>query len=414
MQQERLLCVIATLLALIFIGTESDAQDGAPQKVRAVRFVVLTAGRDHTCGLTPNGAAYCWGRNDVGQLGIGAADESPHPIPLRVSGSLEFKFITANGNHTCGLTATGVAYCWGENKFGQLGSSSLTPAESPVQVSGNIRFRSLSAGATHTCGIATSGTTYCWGGNWHGQLGIGTMDGEDRYPCCRTSPGRVGGGFSFSSVQSGGIHTCGLIVSGEAYCWGNHKNFGQLGTGDADLRDRPAPVPVFGGHRFVSLSVGIPSCGVLLNGEAYCWGGGDVPELGIKSNLEPFDRPVPISYDLAFEKISSSAFFACGIATGGHLYCWGHNRHGQIGNGSTENVSFPQRISKELKFRLVAAGGNEFSGHACGISTDGRALCWGDNRWGQLGNGSTAQATRPTLVASKTGGEIYAQRQAGR
>jgi len=394
----------AILLALFFLSSEPGAAQGStPPKVRAIRFVALTAGRDHTCGLTSKGAAYCWGRNDSGQLGIGMADESPHPIRLRVSGPLRFRSIAANGNHTCGLTATGVAYCWGENKFGQLGNGTLIRAESPVQVTGNLRFRSLSTGATHTCGTAISGISYCWGGNWHGQLGSGALSGEERYPCCQTSPGSVVSDRRFSFVLAGGIHTCGLAVSGEAYCWGNHSNFGQLGTGDSDLRDRPAPVPVSGGHRFVSLNVGIPSCGILLNGAAYCWGGGAVPELGIKSKVERLDRPVQVSTDLRFERVASGAFFACGIASGGLLYCWGYNRYGQTGNGSTEDVDVPQQISKKLRFALVTAGGNEFSGHACGITTDGRAMCWGDNRWGQLGNGSIAQATRPTLVASDIG-----------
>jgi alpha-tubulin suppressor-like RCC1 family protein len=316
---------------------------------------------------------------------------------------MKFRSLDAKGRHTCGLTANGVAYCWGENKSGQLGNGTLVSAASPVPVSGNLKFSSLSAGFTHTCGIDTMDAAYCWGGNWHGQLGIGTLDGEQQYPCCRSSPVRVTGGLRVSSVQAGGIHTCGLTVSGEAYCWGNHKNFGQLGTADTDLRDRPLPVAVSGGHRFVSISAGIPSCGITATGLAYCWGGGAVPELGIRSNVERLDRPVEISRDLTFEKISASAFFACGIATGGHLYCWGYNRYGQMGNGSTETVDLPQLIDKEQRFRVITAGGNEFSGHACAIATDGASLCWGDNRWGQLGNGSITQVSRPTPVVLNAG-----------
>lgn len=389
------------LLAVLFCSAKSSyaAQKKAQHKVQ---LVALASGFNHTCGLASDGDIYCWGRNDSGQLGIGSSDEAAHPKPVLVSGKLKVAFISANGDQTCALTATGVAYCWGENKFGQLGNGTLVSAVSPVPVSGDLKFKTLSVGATHTCGLTISGAAYCWGGNWHGQLGIGTMDGEERYPCCHTSPVPVAGGLSFSSVQADGIHTCGLTLAGNAWCWGNHKNFGQLGIGDVDLRDRPAPVQVSGNLRFSSISVGIPSCGIVSDGTAYCWGGGPVPELGIKSSTERLDRPVVVPGKLKFERIASGAFFACGIAREGFVYCWGYNRYGQIGNGSTESFDNPQLVSQELRFKVVMTGGNEFSGHACGITTDGEVLCWGDNRWGQVGNGSTVQATKPAFVAIKT------------
>jgi len=403
MRHTRLIAVTAAILLTVFPPTMCTvaAQKKSRPKVRATEFVALTAGHAHTCGLTSSGDPYCWGGNDSGQVGIGSWDKSAHPKPLLVSGKLKFGFISANGNHTCALTAAGVAYCWGENRFGQLGNGTLISAASPASVSGNLKFKALSAGATHTCGLTTSGTAYCWGGNWHGQLGVGTMDGEERYPCCHTSPVRVVGGLNFSSVQAGGIHTCGLTSDGEATCWGNHKNFGQLGTGDADLRDRPTPMRVAGEHKFVSISAGIPSCGIVSEGAAHCWGGGPVPELGIKSNVERLDHPVVVPGGIRFERVASGSFFACGIARGGALYCWGYNRHGQVGNGSTESAEMPQLVSRVLRFKLVAAGGNEFSGHACGITRDGKTLCWGDNRRGQVGNGSTVQATKPADVAFK-------------
>ncbi len=124
-----------------------------------------------------------------------------------------------------------------------------------------------------------------------------------------------------------------------------------------------------------------------------------MPELGIKSDVERLDRPVVVPGNLKFKQIASGAFFACGLAREGFVYCWGYNRYGQVGNGSTENVDVPRLVSKELRFRLVTVGGNEFSGHACGITTDGDVFCWGDNRWGQVGSGSTVQATKPEVVA---------------
>lgn len=381
------LCASILLMMLFF---PANGPYAAPKKAHHdVQFVALVAGFNHTCGLASDGDLYCWGRNDSGQLGIGSSDNAAHPKPMLVSAKPKVAFISANGDQTCALTAAGVAYCWGDNKYGQLGNGTLVSAVFPVPVSGDLKFKELSVGATHTCGLTISGAAYCWGGNWHGQLGIGTMDGEERYPCCHTSPVPVAGGRSFSSVQAGGIHTCGLTFNGNAWCWGNHKNFGQLGTGDIDLQDRPAPMQVTGNLKFGSLSVGIPSCGIVSDGTAYCWGGGPVPELGIKSRVERLDHPVVVPGNLKFKRIASGAFFACGITREDIAYCWGYNRHGQIGNGSTESVDVPELVSQELRFRVVTTGGNEFSGHTCGITTDADVFCWGDNRWGQVGTSST-------------------------
>ena len=385
------LCVFAPPDSTVF-SMEADTTSGT------LSLVLVSAGQDHTCGLTADRSAHCWGANQYGQLGIGVADEAAHPVPQIVRGGLKFKSLSVGANHTCALTDLGTAYCWGQNSFGQLGIGSLVSSATPVQVAGKLTFGSVDAGSTHTCGITMSGIAFCWGGNWHGQLGVGSFDGEERYPCCRTTPIPVAGQFAFSSVLAGGIHTCGLATDRKVYCWGNHKNFGQLGTGRSDLPDSPVPVPVSGGHGFVSLSVGMPSCGVAPDGTAYCWGGGAVPELGIEAGAAPFDRPVAVSNKITFKTTASGAFFACGIASDGLLYCWGYNRYGQIGNGSTEYADIPQRNSNELRFKLVTAGGNEFSGHACGITTDGRTFCWGDNRRGQLGNGTTVRSPRPVQV----------------
>src|SRR6267143_1556819 len=176
---------------------------------KSLTFTIVSAGQDHTCGLTTDGDVYCWGANADGQLGIGASDTLPHPKPLRVASRIKFKVVSAGNRHTCALTADGTAYCWGANDSGQLGNGSITASATPVAVQGKLVFVSVSAGATHTCGITSAGDADCWGGNWHGQLGNGSLDGEQKYPCCHTEPTRVVGGLSFSEVTAGGIHTCG-------------------------------------------------------------------------------------------------------------------------------------------------------------------------------------------------------------
>jgi alpha-tubulin suppressor-like RCC1 family protein len=137
---------------------------------------MISAGLMHTCALTVQGAAYCWGLNADGQLGNGGNANSPTPVP--VAGGLTFEAISAGWWHTCALTATGAAYCWGLNFHGQLGDgSNATTLAVPAPVAGSLTFDDLAAGGHHTCAITPSRMTYCWGSNSSGQLADGGFTG---------------------------------------------------------------------------------------------------------------------------------------------------------------------------------------------------------------------------------------------
>src|SRR5256885_3576942 len=143
-----------------------------------VTFASVDGGYVHTCGVTTSGAAYCWGDNFSGQLGEETASSVWYrPSPAPVAGQeLRFTTISAGVWHTCGVAPSGVAYCWGDNFFGQLGDGTGVARATPVPVAGALRFAAVSAGSFHTCGITTSGAAYCWGDNSSGQLGDGTTD----------------------------------------------------------------------------------------------------------------------------------------------------------------------------------------------------------------------------------------------
>ncbi len=193
------------------------------------QFVALSAGENHSCALTPDGAAYCWGLDDFGQVGgdslqqrCGTAACSKVPIPVK--GGLAFTSISAGGSHTCALTAAGAAYCWGRGDLGQLGDGTARTSAVPVAVAGGIRFQSVSAGMQHTCGVAVDGLAYCWGQNNFGRLGIGGLE------AIVPQPAAVSGSLHFIAVSAGALHTCALTSEGAAYCWG-FGGFGQLGAG---------------------------------------------------------------------------------------------------------------------------------------------------------------------------------------
>lgn len=314
---------------------------------------VTTSAGGHSCGVTPTGVAYCWGENTKGELGKGDTTGSSTPVP--VSGGLAFISVSAGGGHTCGVTATGSAYCWGWNPYGQLGDSTTSDSPIPVAVFGGLTFASLSAGDNYTCGVTTGHTAYCWGWNSPGTLGIGSASGPQTCSsaACSTVPLAVAGGLTFAEVSTAYSHTCGVTLAGVAYCWGLN-NVGQLGN-DTSTSGSATPLAVSGGLTFeiVGVSPGDHSCGVTTAGKAYCWGSNSVDQLGIGTAAGPqvcrtvtcSMTPVAVSGGLTFAALGAGGNHTCAVTPGGAAYCWGLNLSGELGNGTTDNSSVPRRVT---------------------------------------------------------------------
>jgi alpha-tubulin suppressor-like RCC1 family protein len=245
-------------------------------------FTALTTGVAHTCALTRDGAAYCWGNNSKGQLGTG--DTTSMAEPTVVYGDLQFAQLAAGFFHTCGVTTAGVAYCWGWNAEGQLGDGSTSDASTRVAVSDGHTFASLAAGRLHTCGLTPTGVAHCWGYGVTGALGDGTTKSR------RKNPVAVAGELTFQSLSAGAYFTCGLTTDGWVYCWGLTQH-GQLGNDltteqcrfwrDIEFPCTTTPVLVLAESSFVEVSAGVAhACAVATGGLAYCWGAATAGQLG--------------------------------------------------------------------------------------------------------------------------------------
>jgi len=326
---------------------------------------IHTVGGEHVCVLT-GGAPYCRGANERGQLAGEAA-----------SGLFA---LAAGLAHTCGVDETGAATCWGANDHGQLGDGSTTDRFEARAVEGGFRFATLAAGAAHTCGLSRSGEVFCWGSNINGQLGDGSRD--DRH-----QPRPVASTGGFRTVAAGWNHTCAVDAKGEAYCWGLNGE-GQIG--DGSRLDRLAPVRVPGG--FSSLVAGAShTCGVS-GGRILCWGDNSFGQLGDGTN-EDHTRPVAVEGSLGrVIRLAAGAMHTCALLEDGAVYCWGQNRRGELGDGTTENRNVPTRVATDATFRSIDAGGAV----TCGFSTDWTEYCWGQNRSGQLGDGTRTSRPMPT------------------
>ena len=230
-------------------GQLGDSTYGSSTLPRAVvgghRFGSLASGENHVCGITGSGAAWCWGVHRYGEVGDGSV---PGPntrfAPTAVAGGLLFRTISAGGHHTCGITTDSLAYCWGLNDQGQIGNTTTDRCESgapcavaPRRVAPPRRVVAVSAGRAHSCAIATDGLTYCWGDGRNGELGDGNQTST-------MLPVAVAGGLALTAVSAGAGYTCGVTAAGTAYCWGANPDGRR---GDGTRAGSPVPVRVPGG-----------------------------------------------------------------------------------------------------------------------------------------------------------------------
>ena len=285
------------------LGEPAASYETAPLEItNTPPLTTIAAGAAHTCGIDRYGTPLCWGSNGSGQLGsletttqCGNTPCSDLPIP--VAGNLTLVALTAGNSHTCGITPDGAVYCWGTNGSGQLGNGFTTSAAQPVLVQGDIGFTQVSAGTRHTCGVTGAGVLYCWGLNEEGQLGVeDTNDrcGYQEYPCS-TRPDSVETSLRFRSVTAGGGHTCAIAEDSRAYCWGDNWT-GQLGDGTTI----PSSIPrlVSGLATVLAIDAGQNhTCATDNLGDVYCWGDNLSNQLGNGGvglrQLEPILVPVP-------------------------------------------------------------------------------------------------------------------------
>ena len=354
----------------------------------SVSYAGITAGLDFACAWTSAGVAYCWGAGGQGQLGD-ASFQANHNQPIMVSGGQSWRAVRAGGRQTCAVTTAGAPYCWGTGP--RIGDNTTTASDVPVAVYGGLIVDSLSAGPSATCALKSSGALYCWGDNEFGEMGTNnTSLAVDSTPQAVDQ-----GGLVFKAVSSGGNeYVCALTSGGSAYCWGSN-NYYQLGT--TTVTGDSVPIAVTGGLFFTSIATGGDhSCGIATTG-MYCWGDDGSGELGDGNNATFTATPVAVKGGHAFTQMVAGGSFSCGLTAAGVAWCWGNNTSGQAGQGTTGGYELtPVAVTGGLTFTTISAG----SDFVCGLVASGAAYCWGDDAQGQLGNGvEQSSFNTPQLVA---------------
>lgn len=332
------------------LGNAMLGGSNVPVQVQGGPYVALAAGTDAACGLRSDGVAECWGLVPDKCCGQGSGNEF---VPTPIATSTAFKEISVAGPSMCAIDPSGNGSCWGQGLKGALGNGQIfDTSDAPiVPLPGGHIFSTLGQGAFGGCGVDTGGSAWCWGTDLDGALGVGIDTDSVR----ASLPVEVNGGLKFRQIVAGAAYACGVTTTGQTECWGDNRA-GQLGDGTATNRSVPTPVP---GANFIAIYGGSPdylldhTCGLTADGFASCWGLNDRGQLGgtgtdgcgANTNSGPTcsTTPVAVAGSLKFIALALGDLHTCGMIPDGHVYCWGDNEGGQLGDGTTDGHTLPTR-----------------------------------------------------------------------
>ncbi len=329
--------------------------------------------------------------------------------------------VSAGRAHACALMGDGTVKCWGDNTFGQLGDGTNVEELTAVTVSGitgqtpEATAVDLAVGSYQTCAAMANGKVMCWGRGDNGQLGDATL-------ISKSTPTLVSGitGTSAAttavSVTAGSLHSCAVMGDGTMKCWG-HNNPGQLGFGGSSL-DRSSPITVVdltglaASNSVVSATGGsLVTCAQIADGTVNCWGSNGYGESGVDSTLtqssySPISAGATVITGLSQAAtaidVSSGRSQSCAVMANGTVNCWGNNAYGQLGDGGTTSSFVPVR-SGVSSITGLAAGSTAVEVFAsdyfsCALMMNDSVKCWGRNDKGQIGDGTSTNALSPTAV----------------
>jgi alpha-tubulin suppressor-like RCC1 family protein len=354
----------------------------------------IALGSEHTCSILDDYSLWCWGYNDEGQLGIGTFGDSVSKTqPTRVGGSNNWNYVAAGQYNTCGVQTDGSLWCWGANYDGQIGDGTdggFNRKLEPLQIAATETWSEVTIGSWHACAITESGLLKCWGNAYNGQIGNGSWSGPVTQPTTV-----LNSDIPWLMVSAGSYHNCAIKANNTLWCWGRGAD-GRLG--DGFTTDRNTPTLVAG--EWVKVAAGgSHTCAIRADGALRCWGKNEFGQLGnsLSGSSEVSLSPDVVNSTIRWIDITAGNHFSCGVKEDGTLWCWGQNIAGQVGQGTSggqDTYNVPTQVGTETQWRTVSAGraGIDYDGttggdHVCAYKQDGSVWCWGDNEFGQLGEG---------------------------
>ena len=390
------LCVALSLVGIVSVSRANGVALSSP--LRAGR---IAAGNAHTCAIATDGAVWCWGDNTYGQLGSSAhasLASSRSRVPVRAAtlpGGRVAQRIASGNDHVCVVADDGPVWCWGRNGFGELGIAGGSQPD-PVQVVLGATATLVAAGGNTTCAVLSTNAVKCWGKNNRGQLGNGTTTAlATSTPATVTS---IPSQFSVDSLDVGALHTCATSTSGDTWCWGAYDD-GRLGTTGASDVLTPQRISTLTAGASSYVATGADHSCVVVGSLAKCFGANTYGQLGSDPNsLAASANPVSVGFTSSADVrvLSGGADFTCAVLVTNAVECFGINNDGQLGDSTTTSPRHtPQSVSGLTANVVDVALGTS---HACAVLDTGVVKCWGANIRGQVGDNSTATERTSAVV----------------
>ncbi|MDO8535848.1 MAG: RCC1 repeat-containing protein [Candidatus Omnitrophota bacterium] len=381
------------------LGTGDYKDKIKPTAIQAsILFTSVAAGKYHSLALSSDGSVWSWGSNNYGQLGDGSYVN--RNIPAKVPGLLSVIAISAGEAHSLALKSDGSVWTWGMNTSGQLGNGNFTISNTPVQVNNISQIKAIAAGYNHSMALSTTGVVWTWGSNEFGQLGAGINIDK------RNMPIRVFTLTGVVNIGAGANHSLATQMIGNVWTWGLNSD-GQLG--DGTNVNRNSPVQSIGNSEMGSLNYikslhGGMGHSVALDsyGHIYNWGKNRYGVLGVSSTITEKLTPELFTTISGITYSASGAFHTLALVNNKFLYAWGNNSSGQCGIGHKRPWVTPTLI-----FSVESSGMRPLSAdalHSLYVSReDGTVWAFGNNTFGQLGDGTQTNRTTPVQVQGLTG-----------
>lgn len=379
-----------------------------PQIIKEV--VQIAAGGNHTCGLLATGDVKCYGYNSFGQLGYGHTnnlgdDETATSYGYVPLGEKAIQ-IVAGLSHTCVLLESKKVRCWGLNDKGQLGlgnTDNIGDNEQVTDVSyvnlGTTEVKRLYSGTSFNCALYINGGIRCWGDNQYGQLGTSNniTYGDDEEAIAAPLVNLGGSAALQMDLSTISYHVCAITAGGVLKCWGRN-NFGQLGLGDAIDKNVPTSAVSLPKPAIMVTTGNIHTCALLSDYTVNCFGANNQGQLGLglATTESVGDNELPsassnVNVGFLATQIYAGNYTTCALSFEGEAKCWGRNTQGHLGQGNT--TIFGTNTPNNLPVIKLGASVSSIVGgqdhHCFTHKDDGKVKCIGRSQFGQLGNGNT-------------------------
>jgi alpha-tubulin suppressor-like RCC1 family protein len=408
------------------LGNGTMTNSSSPVAVNMPGGVTFTAvvtgdGSYHSMALDHNGQAWTWGNNSSGELGDGNTSLSSVPVAVNMPAGVTFVTVGGGSYHSIGLDGGGKAWSWGDNEEDQLGNNTTTNSLSAVRVQtpAGTNFVAVSAGAGYSIALDNNGNAWAWGYNGNGALGDGTTN-DSSVPIPVTMPP----GVKFTAIAAHASHNLALDTQGQIWAWG-YNGDGELGDGTTTNRSVPVPLLNSTGVTFTAIAAGGGGHSLALdsNGKAWAWGYNGDGELGNGTTL---NSSVPVA--VSMPPATTFVVVACGgnhnptfVAPGqdhslaldsnGHIWAWGANSYGQLGDGNFASVSTPVPVLPvATAFTAISGGGGP---HSLALDNTGKAWAWGNGYFGELGNGTNKNNSQIPVAVTMPAGVTFTAVSAG-